>query len=341
MNGIRKTTKPHEDYEVLIPILYLDVKDSEFKIGDIAVKKMGENSLEEYGLKKEKNIFNENLFGNIVNKTVAIIPEKGNNPKLICERARRKADFVIRVLQVSLSFRHDVNLLFKQDETIFYRKKNTPSSVWINWQRGYRPIELEIDERLKNKINKFLGSIQEILDEQRLFPRFRECFVRALTWIGRSIEEEDPDIKIIDLSTALETILTTINDRWKGEALASRMLLLYDIVDKPFVYPAEVLRIYKMRSEIVHGSELRITSRDEYLTMLNVAIDALIYSIEVIRLKGLKSHNKFIDTLESHDKIEQILDWLKEQDDKGLTKILKYMEENLLKYISVTEKKLI
>jgi len=268
-----------------------------------------------------------------IDKTFAIIHEKGDNPKLICEIARKRADFAIRVLQVALSSLHDLALLFKQDVTIFYRKKNNPSSVVsYNWQRGYQSLGLEINDSRKNKINIFLSSF-EIFDEKKIPQKFRRRFERALTWIGRSIEEEDPDIKIIDLSTALETILTTKNDPMKGEALASRMLLLFDIVDKPFVHPVEILRIYDLRSQIVHGSEIRISSTDEYHTMLQVAIDTLIYSIEVIRLKDLKDHKKFIDTLESHDNRDQILKWLKEQSDKKSIKIKKYMEKNLSLWI--------
>ena len=334
-------SKPEEDYEVLIPILYLDVKDSVFKFGDIIIKKMTALFLEEYGIKKE-NEFQEKYFDNIVNKTAAIVQEKGNNPEFVCKRARRKADFVIRILQVSLSTNRSIrneNMLFEQGEFIFFKKKGIPSSVNGRFERSYEPSLTVIDKNYDTSINKFLSNIPELLEEENLPLKFRELFVRALIWIGRGIEEEDPDIKIINLSTALETILTTLKDGMKGETLASRMLLLNTIVDKGFIHPANVLRIYELRSKIVHGSELGIASNGEYLTMLHVAIETLINSIEVIRSKGLKSHNKFIATLESQDKREQVINWLKKQSDDRSSKIKEHMEQNLPKCISAAEQK--
>lgn len=343
MNGISKTTKKLEkidsiskqledEYDVLIPILNLDVKDSEFRIGDIIVKKMGEKSLEEFGIKKEfKNILVKNLYENIVDKTAVIIPIRGNNITIICEDARKKADYAIRVLQVALSSQWgltDLALLFKQNETIIYRRKNTPSSVVGNWHLGHRLLGLEIDEGYEKRINEFLSIIQVIFDKQKFPPKLEECFERALTWIGRSIDEEDLDIKIIKLSIALETILTTIDDPRKEEALTARMLLLTDIwFNEQLFKPAEVLRIYKLRSNIVHGSKLGITEKVDYLDMLQVAIHTLIYSIKLIHDKDLKNHKDFIDTLKSHEGRENIIKWLNKQDDNRLSKLIKYMKD--------------
>lgn len=78
--------RPLEEYEVLVPILYLDAKDLEIEIGDVIVKKFDEIALEEWGIRNDTIIFND-----IVNKTMAIIPEKGNNPELVCDRARKKS----------------------------------------------------------------------------------------------------------------------------------------------------------------------------------------------------------------------------------------------------------
>nr|WAI00008.1 MAG: HEPN domain-containing protein [Candidatus Methanoperedens sp.] len=324
-------SKQLEEYEVLIPILNLDANDSKFRIRDITIKKIGKKSLEEFGLKKEyENILFGNFFEKTVDKTVAIIPEKGNNPKLVCERARKKADYAIRVLQVALAISslHHLALLFKQDVIIYYRIKNNPSSVRGYWQRGYKPLGLEINADYENRINEFLSNTQVIIEKQKPSPELEKCFEKALTWIGRSIEEEDLDIKIVKLSIALETILTTKDDRLKGEALTSRMLFLNDIVqNQPFKNPAEVLRIYVLRSKIVHSGELGIASQEDYLTMLQVAIETLVYSIDVT--KGLRNQNDFIGILDSHSGKEKIIEYLKKHGDKSdkmLPNLIKYME---------------
>jgi hypothetical protein len=340
---LHSLSKPLEDYEVLIPILNLDVKDSEFKFGDIILKKLKGLFLEEFGIKNESNAFKDNIFEKIVDKTGAIILVKGNSPELVVKRAKIKADLIIRILQTSISTNHkdilyDNNLLFEQGEFIVHRRKIIPSFVGVQYKRKYEPILTEIGKDYAESINKFISNISEMLEEGKLESKLRDRFVRALTWIGRGIEEEDSDIKIIFLSTALETILTTFNDGRKGEALASRMLLLNTIVDKGFRHPANVLFIYELRSEIVHGSKLGTASNKEYFTMLHVTIETLINSIEVIRSKGLKSHTKFIATLDSHDKREQVINWLKKQSDDRSSKIKEHMEKNLPKCISAPEK---
>jgi hypothetical protein len=319
--------RPLEEYEVLIPILYLDVKAVEIKIGDVTIKKFDELALQDWGIQSD-------VFRETANKTMAIILEKGNNPKLICDRARRKADFIIRILQVSLStdlYIHDNNLLFKQDEYMFYRKKDTPSSVRRQWHNRYEFPPLVIDERLEKSINNFLCNISDILEEEKYPPELRERFERALMWIGRSIEEEDPDIKIINLSTALETILTNKSDGKKGETLAYRMLLLNAHVKRPFIDPAKVLWIYELRSNIIHGSQIEIASDHEYSTMKFVAIETLRYSLELIHKLGLKDHNNFIKAIKSYNESKTILDWLKEQGDKRSLEIKKCMENDLAK----------
>ena len=318
--------RPLEEYEVLVPILYLDAKDLEIKIGDVVVKKFDEIALEEWGVRKDTIIFEE-----IVNKTMAIIPEKGNNPELVCDRARRKADFIIRILQVSIStntLTSDKNTLFKQDENICYRKKDTPSSVGVRWKRGYKPFPTDITEDLEESINKFLSGVPWILEEEKPPLKLRKRFRWALAWIGRSIEEENPDIKIIYLSTALEAILTTISDEEKGKTLAYRMLLLNFHVEKPFTDPVKVLLIYELRSKIVHGSEMGIASHHEYLIMKHVAIETLRYSLEIVRKEGLRKHDKFIKAIESYNEREKVLDWLEEQGDKKSLKIRDQMKQN-------------
>jgi len=150
-------------------------------------------------------------------------------------------------------------------------------------------------------------------------------------WIGRSIEEEDPDIKIINLSTALETILTDKSDKKKGETLAYRMLLLNAHVKRPFINPAKVLWIYELRSDIIHGSRIGIASDHEYSTMKFVTIETLRYSLEIIRRDGLKNHKNFIKAIKSYNESKTILDLLEELGDNRSLEIKKCMEKNLAK----------
>ena len=128
------------------------------------------------------------------------------------------------------------------------------------------------------------------------------------------MEEEDLDIKIIYLSTALESLLTTISDKEKGETIAYRMLLLNTFVDEPFVHPSRVLYLYELRSRIVHGSELDISTKDDYITMKHVTRETIENTVLAIEKMGTTRKKEFHENLDSNKKlVEKILSWLDAQ----------------------------
>ncbi|MEM3449418.1 MAG: HEPN domain-containing protein [Nitrososphaerota archaeon] len=186
------------------------------------------------------------------------------------------------------------------------------------------PIPIEIDDNFQKSVEDFATKIQDIFKEDYSID-FSKRFVIAIKWIGRAIDEQDLDIKILYLSTALEAMLTSRSDRRKGETLAYRMLLLNSYLDKPFINPVRVLYVYELRSQIVHGGEVGIASKSDYYTMRRVVIDTLIKSIEFIRINGLKNYEEFIKALETPQHISQVLNWLQKQGDKLSIKIKKHM----------------
>lgn len=322
--------RPIEEFEVLVPILGLDLKDAEIQIGQVVLKKSDEKNLEEWtGLHKKE--CDPDIYSKFANRSVAAVHERGNNHRSVCDRARERVNFTIRVLQVALTtnpFIHDEETLFKQSEWIAYKRNNV---IEARWKRGYRPILREIDVSLGKNIGDFLRDIADVLVEERLPPRLRKCFVRSLTWVGRSIEEENIDIKIVYLSTALESILSTRDDEKKGETLAYRMLLLNVFLDETFAHPARILWIYELRSRIIHGSEISIASKRDYYTVRRVARNTIRYALEVVQRTSVIRKSEFIRVLESqNENIKRILDWLSKQGDELSIRIKRHMENRLL-----------
>ena len=97
-----------------------------------------------------------------------------------------------------------------------------------------------------------------------LNPQIKTIVDRTIYWIGKAIEETEYDQKIIALCTAMEVLLTTRSDRRKGEAIAYRMILINLSLEKKFSNPFQILRIYELRSKIIHGSSLLTTTESEY-----------------------------------------------------------------------------
>lgn len=327
--------KPIIEYEVLIPILYIDVRDKIIQIGDSIIKSFDETKLIEWGITKESG--SPYTFQRFLNKSCFIIREKGNNEHLACNRAREKAYFLMKLLQVALTSSrvlHDVELLYKLGSEVAIREVNQPDNVGFDWIRGFTPIRREIDDKLESDVNSFFEKVSSTIFDGD--PDLKKSFRTAITWIGRSVEEEDLDIKIIYLSTALESILTSRSDDKKGETIAYRMLLLNTYLEDSFVHPSRVLYIYELRSEIVHGSKLAVSTMDDYLTMRHIARATIENAILAIKKMGVNRKSDFHNLLDKNEKaVELVLNWLREQGDSRSNTIGDYMEKKCVKKLNV------
>lgn len=145
-------SKPVIDFEVLIPILNIDMREHQINIGDVIIRKLNDQDLKKLGfLDTDIGHFLSEKF-KLTDSTVVIVPEKGNNPELVVLRARNKADLIMRALQASLStnpFLHEEEMLLKQGEFVIYRKRENPSEGGYVWQRGYEPIPIEINDNFQ------------------------------------------------------------------------------------------------------------------------------------------------------------------------------------------------
>ncbi|NVM56130.1 MAG: hypothetical protein HWN66_20710 [Candidatus Helarchaeota archaeon] len=314
----------------MIPVLNIDLYDKVIKLGDYYIKKFDEKTLEEWGI---TNRIREVIYKKFLDKSCLVIKEEGNNRSLVCDRAREKAYFLIKVLKVSLAksrLLHDWQFLYHQDAWAASKLVDKNDTVKFSWKRPHVPINLEFGDKLEEDLLEFLDKIKIIITENKIHPSIKKSFNNALTWVGRALEEKDLDIRIIYLSTALESILTTISDIKKGEALAYRMLLLNTFLDAPFIHPARILYIYELRSKIIHGSELYVATKSDYYTMRSIAIDTIEYALSIIENESINRKSEFITLLElQEEKRIQILEWLRLQGDKRSISIANYMEENI------------
>ena len=160
-------------------------------------------------------------------------------------------------------------------------------------------------------------------------PEMRDIAERAIYWIGNSIEEHDDDRKVISLCTALETLLTNIADKRKGEALAYRMALLESVLDEAFFYPSQILWIYNLRSNVIHGKSREEATSAEYRTMLTATKRTLNSFIRLVKLQGIKNRSKLIDFLETSKYSGQLVSWLEGCGDQYSKSIREALQESL------------
>jgi len=116
---------------------------------------------------------------------------------------------------------------------------------------------------------------------------------------------DELDDKVVDICTALETLLATKDDLRKGECIALRTTLLNTKLNKPFFEPVNVMDLYLKRPDIVHGSARKVCTESDCQIGRRIALDVLIKSLSYIQLNGITQHRAFIDSLQDDKELVQ------------------------------------
>ncbi len=250
-----------------------------------------------------------------------------NESKQVVNRAKRRTNLRLRALQTFASaqeFLSDEHVLFGLSEFVAHRKLDCPDSARVSWYRKRSPIPLEHYSRLES----YLSEGQELLTiTERFAPKIKGVIERAIYWISKSIEEVDTDLKIITLCTAMETLLTIKSDKRKGEAIAYRMALLELQYEETIRHPVESLWVYELRSKIIHGSSIEVTTKAEYFTLLRDTRNTLRKFIRYADKTNITKQSDLIKSLETSEIAERLLYWLDEYSDESSGSIEKALSD--------------
>ncbi|MCG3147722.1 MAG: hypothetical protein PCFJNLEI_01163 [Verrucomicrobiae bacterium] len=319
--------KPLENCEVLIRVEHLDAGSEVINLGDCTVSKFSRDQLAAWGLNPAIPELAKRLE-EFAGATLIAVPESGNNPGLILDRAREKAAQRLRILQATLS-RHrllqDENLLFAISEAAAIRRLNDPGSATWGWRSKRRSVGLKWDATLTTALSQMHNELRAMGNA----PKIRGVIDRAMHWIGEAIYEELPDKKVLALCSALEALLTSISDGRKGEAIAYRIMLLNSVLNQGFLDPSRILWIYELRSKVTHGSSLDEATLSDYYTLRMAATDTLVSVLRLVAQKNVTKQSQLIAVLEESEFTTPCLDWLQARADKGSQSILKALEEAL------------
>jgi hypothetical protein len=322
--------KPEEKYQVLFKIHNLHAQIEETEFWDCTVASYNNEQLTAWGFNPEKwYMSGSEVFEN---QNVIVISEQGHNIAEVVKRARVKAIRRLRVLQNYLKeeFIHDEQLFFKLSTEYVVKREIDSVIVSSGFDRKHSAIKYDYPQYLIDGIgaaNKDFALVQE------LPPNLKDLIERALHWIGLAISEIDPDIKISFLSTALETLLATQDDSRKGERIALRgYLLAMEVKSDHHSMPQEVLRVYNLRSTIVHGSNISVASKHDYWFMLDFTQATLKHFIQFVSENNLTKPKPIFDKLLQSEHLAPYLAWLEEFfDDQYSRSISKAIREDLLK----------
>lgn len=326
---LEEIIRPEESYRILFKIHNLNAKIKETTFWDCIIANYDRAQLIRWGFNLEK----KHLIGVEVfeNQNVIVVDERGNNLSEVVKRARIKATRRLRILQnyLKIEFIHDKQLFFELSSEYAVKKEAGSAIIGTGSDNKNRAIQYDYPEILAVKAEE---CNKDFLLIKEFPPNLRDLIERALHWVGLSISEVDPDIKISFLCTALETLLTTKADKKKGEKIAYRGYLLgMEINPSNYLMPQSVLRVYQLRSTVVHGSDINVALESDYWFMLDFAQTTFKHFIEFASKNNVTKQSQICTKLLESKHIQPFLAWLKELADNYSNDILKSIEKDLSK----------
>lgn len=320
------------DYEVLFVIEPVVFGSESLTIGDVVFQELTHELAKEWNFAKD----------DLTNQAVGVVKVKAGTTDKALERAQNLFDRALNILRVCVGSSDprrmiwDEQLLQRRNGLGSIRQLNDPTApveARLDWTSV--PIQLEVSSALAYSTKEFIERLSPLYDGT-IQGRLRDALLRSLEWMGTSITRDNYDHKVVDLCIALESALTTKDDKRKGEAIAFRMMLLSMALDKSFPAPARLYQLYDLRSSVVHGADLGVCGKSDYYTLQKIAEGTVLNIIELIgKQRSVTRPSKLIgylesaECLESAERIERAIDWLKQRTDKDTKAITKYAEDKL------------
>lgn len=121
-----------------------------------------------------------------------------------------------------------------------------------SWHSQNRPLVTNLGSSIEDALKA--DNLVDLVGSD-IAPDIRLRLLRAVHWISHSAIHDGDDYKIVDLCTALETmLLPNYNGSRKGHLIAIR----YNLLLHGGMNPGAVKWWYDLRSRIVHGSALAV-----------------------------------------------------------------------------------
>lgn len=181
-------------------------------------------------------------------------------------------------------------------------------SIIYHWRTGFSSVITEMGSHIKKGLDPELSSLQAIANGE-LPDEISRHLERAINWISSSITRERLDDKIVDLCTALETLLLPDYRRrpQKGHMIALRHRLIGGDWS-----PIGILALYELRSEIVHGSVLNVSHYLDYWHLLLICFVTLDRLVKLAkRNPAVQNLKDLVGIVENQDNFEHVISFLK------------------------------
>ena len=179
---------------------------------------------------------------------------------------------------------------------------NQPS-VTYHWDRPFNPVMIQMASHIKRGLDPDLSSLQAIANGE-LPDEIGKHLERAINWISCGITRERLDDKIVDLCTALETLLLP---NYRGGQKGQMIALRHRLIGGDWS-PIGILALYDLRSDIVHGSALNVSQYLDYWNLLVVCFVTLDKLVKLAKRNPMvKNLKDLVGIVETQDNFESVI----------------------------------
>jgi len=312
---LQTVERPWRDFEALFAVSDLTV-DGEFVVGGVTLRTITTDYARSWGLDGHEHL--ERTGRELDGSTVAIAQVRAGSHARASERAKERIDDALNLLRFTFCGAiyariWDEQLLFRRKGVWAVKALGEDSWPQTNYERGFIPFGSEIPTSLAGHLTEHLGPVESFLSGNTP-EALGQRVARAVHWIGTSTTRETYDDKVMDLCTALETLLTTKDEGRKAEAIAVRSMLLPAALEQSFPDPGIVFFLYdEKRSDIVHGSRHRICGEQDYIRLRSSAISTVTQYVQLLgTIPGVTKHSQVVEAIDSPKLLKDVIDLLKD-----------------------------
>ncbi len=332
--------QPLVPYEVVFDVEGIRFGSGRLTVGDVVFREFGPELAKGWDYTKAEGSFQEILrktLAELAGQPVGIVTVQAGSARRAVSRAQGYFDCALNTLRLCIgafpwAVVYDQELLQRRGRFFVVRQlKPEVRPVRIDGSDRFQRIDCDLAGPLEESTEEFIERLAPLHDGT-LPGWLRDALLRSIEWIGTSITREQYDHKIVDISTALETVLTTRDDRRKGEAVALRSMLLSMALGDGSPPPRDLLHLYRLRADVVHGVSAGVCAKSDFRELFWRTKNVILNTIELNNTQGpLTRPSHLIELLESRERLEKAIGWLERWQDEDTRAVIEYAKSRLQK----------
>lgn len=307
---IQEGKKPLKLFEVAYRISNLNLGTGSFSFGGVHFFTMDDTELTRWGISKEDALLSHE-YDNFVGQPVAMIQVEVADDARAYETGLREVLLGLDLLRLAgvwarISRLDDEMFLWKLEGQCMARQIEPPHPYpsW-GWHRTFRPLIIDMAEHIRKGLEPANSNLLAIANGE-LLEEITSHLKRAISWISSSVTRERLDDKVVDLCTALETMLLP---SYEGGRKGQMIDLRHRLIGGDWV-PGGILQLYELRSKIVHGGALNVSRGLDYWYLLLMCFEALKLLVSHAKRKPhVQTLEELIKTVETQESLEDYVDF--------------------------------